>query len=90
MNIKSYITLVLLLMLFLMTGCSIIGEVTSAALAVDPGKAKTPTLDEASHTLQPPRSTPTTSPSPTITPTPTTTEVIYDIGKELTIQYLRI
>jgi dipeptidyl aminopeptidase/acylaminoacyl peptidase len=89
MNIKRYFTLVLLLMLVHMTGCSFIDEVTSATLAVDPGLAKTPIIDEATHATQPPSSTPTASPTLTITPTPTATEVIYDIGKELTIQYLR-
>lgn len=84
MDIKRYFTLVLLLLLVPMTGCSLLSDVTAAAPVFDPGFANTPIIDEATNT---PR-TPTASPTHMDTPTPTATEVIYDIGKELTIEYL--
>ena len=88
MVIKKYFTLVLLLLLVPMTGCSLLNDVMAAVPAFDPGFANTPILDEATHPPQPPSSSPTASPTHMDTPTPTATEVIYDIGKELTLQYL--
>ncbi len=89
MVIKRYFTLVLLLLLVLMTGCSLLGDVMTAAPAFNPGSANTPIIDEAAHTPQPPTSSPTASPTHMDTPTPTATEVIFNIGEELTVEYLR-
>jgi pimeloyl-ACP methyl ester carboxylesterase len=59
------------------------------ATVIDSTPANLPTINEPGNT--PPSRTPTqtASPTSTITPTPTATELVFDVGEELTIDYLR-
>ncbi len=59
------------------------------AIAVDPAATSLSTLDDTFLTQQSKSTTQIASPTSTITPTPTQTEVVFEIGKEITIEYLR-
>jgi len=75
-------TFVLLLLIFLAAGCSL----TAPAVSVIPTNTAAP-----SNTPLPPTETaiPTATLTPTVTPTPSATPVVFEVGKELTIDYLR-
>lgn len=60
-----------------------------SATAVNPTAADLPTINYPVFTQQSKTPTQTASPTSTITPTPTETEVVFDIGREITIKYLR-
>jgi len=98
---KKHFIFVLLVFLMFVTGCSIeeVGETvpTQAAgfapsittTAVPSSTVAEPAITET-VTIQP-TETPTLTPSPTatITPIPTETPVIFEVGEEITIPYLR-
>jgi len=94
--------LILLLSIIMITaaGCSLAGPPANSALQIEgtpleaSGTIRPMTADiTASNPPAPsrpsPTKTPTASPTSTITLTPTSTPIVFDVGKELTIPYLR-
>lgn len=80
--------------LTLAAGCSLAGEgglgapaepSADASAGIPPASA----TNSGAATLGTPASTPTASATPTITPTPTATEVVFEVGDEITLDYLR-
>jgi len=77
-----------LLLLLLTTGCSFQTSTPLSKLQAEPEALETSTLTAhpATHTPFPDLKPTSTS---TNTPSPTPTEIVFDVGKELTIKYLR-
>lgn len=102
MGTKKYLILVLFVFLAFLVGCSVARESTTAS-SPTPGQASSEIVKlepvPAGANLTPTRSpeisqpsitpTQTAAPPSTISPTSTETEVSFDVGKELTIEYLR-
>ncbi len=77
-------------MLLLLTGCGVSGDIDRFAnMFTIPSEPAPPTEIVPSATPLPAAQTPSHDPSATITPTPTATEIVFEIGQELTIDYLR-
>ena len=105
MGAKKHFILVLFIFLVFVVGCSGAekgGMVTPQSLALAPGitvvlsdtavsptAADLPTNNSPAFTQQSQTPAQTTSTTSTITPTPTATEVVFEVGRELTVQYLR-
>jgi len=100
---KQSIVLVLVLMV-LAAGCSILGSGISGAdggaveigRGTPPPEGQGPSLATTMPATNSPSATPasptptlTAAPSSTVTPTPTATEVTYEVGREITLEYLR-
>ena len=62
---------------------------TPSAFPVDPTATNLPTINSAVYTQQSEIPTQTDAPTSTVTATPTKTEVVFEIGEEITIQYLQ-
>ena len=81
-------SVILVILLLITTGCSF-----QASAPLSKHQTKLADLETSTHTAHP--ATPTASPDlkPTstssITPSPTPTEIVFEIGQELTIKYLR-
>jgi dipeptidyl aminopeptidase/acylaminoacyl peptidase len=89
---RKYLILPLLITAALLSGCSISTQNGSSNLL--PGQTDgTIPSDTQKSTPNPvkdrPTATPPASPTVTITPTPTATEIVFEIGEQLTINYLR-
>ena len=105
MGAKKHFILVLFIFLVFVVGCSGAekgGMVTPQSLALAPGitvvpsdtavsptAADLPATNSPKSTQQSQIPTQTASPTSTITATPTATEVVFEVGREITIQYLR-
>jgi len=63
--------------------------VIPSTTAANQSVADLPAINDPSSTQQPRTLAQTASPTTTITPTPTATEIVFEVGKEITIQYLR-
>ncbi len=93
---KKYIFLVLLISLVFIAGCSVAGgrETVLSPFAATAPSAVATSLPSATPAILPTIKNPvitrqTYTPSPITTPTPTATATPFEIGKELTIEYLR-
>lgn len=71
------------LFIFTLAGC----RLSAGSEPTLPPAPSEPTASTA--TLAPPTGTPLPTETPTITPVPTATPVVFEVGKELTIEYLR-
>lgn len=98
---KKHFILVLFVFLVFVTGCSVAGEGGLATLqsagpdssaaatmnpsttAVNPTTTDSPALNDPVFTQQ------SKAPTQTASPTPTETEVAFEVGREITIEYLR-
>jgi dipeptidyl aminopeptidase/acylaminoacyl peptidase len=89
---------IVLALLVFMVGCSVAGgsdtiavPTQSATMTALPSTfaADLPATDSTVSAQQSEPPTLVTSPTSTITPTPTATKVVFDVGKEITIDYLR-
>ena len=91
MTVKNKTFLVIIISLLFAAGCRLsLDTDQNAPLSRDPN-TKIDFTGTASRIPNTPTSTttPTAFPTSTITPTPTATEFVFEIGEELTIQYLR-
>jgi dipeptidyl aminopeptidase/acylaminoacyl peptidase len=97
---KKHFILVLIVFLMFMVSCSVTEGVetdTTQTVELAPGIAATvvpsstapQTITETATTAPSETPTLTASATRTITPTPTETPVVFEVGEELTIQYLR-
>ena len=89
MVVYKLFRIVLSILLAFTVGCGIVGEsgmVTPRPAVLAPSVTATMAPSE---TPPEPTATQTASPTSTITPTPTKTEIVFDIGKEITIEYLQ-
>lgn len=94
MIVRQQFVLVFVVSIAFLAGCSLAGEggilspPTAATALSDPGVFGIPADGDSTSTPHPTYPQ-TASPTATITPTPTATELVYEIGNELTIKYLR-
>lgn len=80
--------LFVILFLLVTSGCTLPGSATSGISRFNPTESASAVINTGTETPFPPSSeTPTSVPSST--PIPSPTEIVFDIGKELTIKYLR-
>jgi dipeptidyl aminopeptidase/acylaminoacyl peptidase len=102
---RRRIVLLFLILLTPVAGCTVVGDGGRYALpelasdgaspvyppstAANLAAGGTPAVNDAASIQQAGTSTQTPSPTPTITPTPTATEVVFEVGNEITIQYLQ-
>jgi fermentation-respiration switch protein FrsA (DUF1100 family) len=87
---RRFILFQILLLLALLTSCSTDADFDILAdLFAEQSEAALPIEDAPTATPAPPSATPTLPLTKTATPTPTATEIVFEIGNELTIDYLR-
>jgi uncharacterized protein len=93
---RKYLIFVLLAFILFVTSCNGVentpaadGLVPSATPTLVPSSTELPTNTETVTAQPSETSTATASPTDTITPTPTETAVIFEVGEEITIQYLQ-
>jgi dipeptidyl aminopeptidase/acylaminoacyl peptidase len=97
---KKHFILVLFIFMVIGAGCRAAGGgaiatpqsaglAPDASVGINPTTTSLPTINNPVFTQGPQTSTQAASPTSTITPTPTQTEVVFEVGREITIDYLR-